>query len=101
MKFYKFSVIFKPEKEDPNVYTANVPALPGCISFGESLTEARYNIREALELYLSTLLEDGENIPKDKKIKIPKNAIKEDITVGIDFEIKTGFPSKPVPSYAA
>lgn len=101
MKFYKFTAVFVPEKEDRNIYTVYIPALPGCISFGESLTEARYNIREALELYLSTILEDGEAVPQDKKIKIPKNAIKEDITAGIGFEIKTGFSSKPTPSHVA
>jgi hypothetical protein len=37
--------------------------LPGCLSFGDSLDEARYNIREDIELYLSTLLEEDKQVP--------------------------------------
>jgi predicted RNase H-like HicB family nuclease len=40
------------EKSDEGGYTVHVPALPGCISEGESLEEARRNVREAIELYL-------------------------------------------------
>ncbi len=94
MKLYKFTAIFTPEGKKSNIYNVSVPALPGCFSFGESLTEARYNIREAIELYLLTLLEDGEIIPQDKKFKIPKNSKAEEIVVGVDFEIRTGFANK-------
>ena len=99
MKLYKFTVVFKPEKDQKGVFNVSVPALPGCLSFGESLTEARYNIREAIELYLSTFLEEDKAIPKDKKSKHPKNAIVEQITVGVDFEVKAGFEKKLMPSY--
>lgn len=74
MKFYTFRAIFDPEPETPGTYNVSAPALPGCLTFGESLAEARYNIREALELYLETLLEDGIVIPRDKKVKAPKGA---------------------------
>ena len=77
MKIHKFTVIFKPEEGQKGVYNALVPALPGCLSFGDSIAEARYNIREAIELYLSTLLEEGEAIPKDKKTKAPKSGMAE------------------------
>ena len=40
------------EPSDDGGYTAHVPALPGCISEGETLEQARANIREAIELYL-------------------------------------------------
>jgi predicted RNase H-like HicB family nuclease len=40
------------ELSDEGGYTALVPALPGCISEGDTLEEARQNIREAIELYL-------------------------------------------------
>ncbi|MBI4993881.1 type II toxin-antitoxin system HicB family antitoxin [Candidatus Wolfebacteria bacterium] len=91
MKFYKFTAIFAPEKDAPNVYNASVPVLPGCFSFGDSFDEAKYNIREAVELYLLSILDNEQKIPQDKKIKLPKNAIAQEITVGVDFEIKTGF----------
>ena len=40
------------EASDEGGYTAYVPALPGCISEGNSRDEALSNIREAIELYL-------------------------------------------------
>lgn len=43
-------VVFEPS--DEGGYTVYVPSLPGCISEGETLEEARDNIREAIELYL-------------------------------------------------
>ena len=43
-------VLFEPS--DEGGYTVHVPALPGCISEGDTLEDARRNIREAIELYL-------------------------------------------------
>lgn len=97
MKLYKFTVVFIPEKGERDTYNASVPALPGCLSFGESLAEARYNIREAIELYLETLVDDDQPIPKDKTSKIPKHAIAEEVTVGIDYHIRAGFEKKLMP----
>jgi predicted RNase H-like HicB family nuclease len=48
-------VVFEPS--DEGGYTAYVPALPGCISEGDTLAEARRNIREAIELYLEPATE--------------------------------------------
>ena len=48
-------ILFEPSEEGG--YTAFVPALPGCISEGDTLEEARHNIREAIELYLEPVEE--------------------------------------------
>ncbi len=45
-----FKVVLEPSEEGG--YTVYVPALPGCISEGDTLEEALQNIREAIELYL-------------------------------------------------
>jgi len=52
----KFKVILEPS--DEGGYTVYVPALPGCISEGDTTDEALENIREAIELYLEPV-EDG------------------------------------------
>lgn len=41
--------------EEEGGYTATVPALPGCISYGENIEEATKNIKEAIELHLENL----------------------------------------------
>jgi predicted RNase H-like HicB family nuclease len=45
-------------------YSAYVPDLPGCISTGKTIAETELNIKEAIELYLDTLKEDGLPIPE-------------------------------------
>ena len=42
------------------------PSLPGCISQGETKQAAIANIREAIELYISTLEDDGLPVPEDQ-----------------------------------
>ena len=46
-------------------YTVEVPSLPGCISEGDTREEALANIKEAIELYIEVLTEDGKPIPED------------------------------------
>ena len=47
----KFRVVREPCMEDGR-FTAYVPALPGCISEGDTEEEALANIQEAIALYL-------------------------------------------------
>lgn len=44
-------------------FTAYVPELPGCVTFGNSLDEIKENIREAITLQLEGMKEDGEEVP--------------------------------------
>lgn len=46
-------------------YVVEVPSLPGCYSQGETVEEALSNIREAIELHIETMIEDGEEVPED------------------------------------
>ena len=53
----KYTVVIH---EDPDGgYWAEVPALPGCVSQGDTLDELKTNIREAMEGYLEVLREEG------------------------------------------
>ncbi|MBN1128880.1 MAG: type II toxin-antitoxin system HicB family antitoxin [Chitinispirillaceae bacterium] len=47
------------EKDEDGYIVATVPALPGCISQGRTEKLALQNIREAIELHVRTLAEDG------------------------------------------
>jgi predicted RNase H-like HicB family nuclease len=53
----KFKVLI--EKGENGYFVATVPALPGCISQGKTEAEAKENIKEAIELHLESLAEDG------------------------------------------
>jgi predicted RNase H-like HicB family nuclease len=52
-------------KEPEGLYTVTVPALPGCITYGENVDHAIAMAREAIELYVAELKERGEEIPDD------------------------------------
>ena len=49
-------IILEPSEEGG--YTAVVPALPGCISEGDSKEDALKNIKEAIDLYLEPVEDD-------------------------------------------
>ena len=52
-------------KEPKGQYTVTVPALPGCVTFGENVDHAIEMAKEAIELYIEELQERGEKIPDD------------------------------------
>jgi len=47
-------------------WVAECPSLPGCISQGKTKEEAIANIREAIELYIEDMIENGETVPEDQ-----------------------------------
>ena len=51
------------EPEDDGGYIVSVPALPGCISQGDTRDEALANIREAISLYVEDCREAGDELP--------------------------------------
>jgi antitoxin HicB len=54
-------------KEPEGSYTVSVPALPGCMTFGETVEDAIQMAKEAIELYIEELQERGEEIPDDSE----------------------------------
>ena len=56
------------EKGEKN-YSAYFPDLPGCIATGKTLEELKQAMREALELHLRGMLEDGLPIPEPSLVE--------------------------------
>jgi len=52
-------------KEPEGQYSVIVPALPGCITFGENVEHAIEMAKEAIEIYIEELQSRGEPIPDD------------------------------------
>jgi predicted RNase H-like HicB family nuclease len=59
----RFTVIF--EKEDEGGSHVFCPTLPGCHTQSETVEEGIVNIREAMQLYVESLVEDGLPIPEE------------------------------------
>lgn len=64
----KLKIVLEPSEEGG--FTAVVPALPGCISEGESREEALANIREAIDLYLEPVDDDSTFSPGAEVLEV-------------------------------
>jgi len=63
----KYAVVIE---RGPNNYSAYVPDLPGCVTTGKTIEEIKTNIREAIELHLEGLKDDGTPVPEPSSVAI-------------------------------
>lgn len=59
-----FTIVLEPDPEEGG-YIVIVPALPGCITQGDTVEECVANAQEAIELYLDDLRGSGKPIPEE------------------------------------
>ena len=78
MSEYHYTVLFEPAEEGG--YVATCPALPGLVTEGDTLDEARDMVRDAIRGYLESLAKDGLPAPDDIKLADP---VKEEIEVAL------------------
>ena len=57
----QYLVVFEEAETSVGAY---VPDLPGCVAVAESKEEAKQLIREAIELHIESLRENGETVPQ-------------------------------------
>ena len=75
MDKYIFPALF--EKGEAKGYVVSFPDLPGCITEGDNVEEAIRMAKEALELHLYNMEEDGDFIPiptSPEKVKLPEDS---------------------------
>jgi antitoxin HicB len=66
MKQLTYRVLLNREPEGG--YTANVPTLPGCITYGETVDEAISMAKEAIGLYIESLVAHNEPVPDESNM---------------------------------
>lgn len=44
-----------------------VPALPGCVTYGRNLVEAKRMAHDAIRAYVASLRKHGERVPSDNE----------------------------------
>ena len=66
MKTHTYRIIIEPDGKQFHAYA---PALLGCHTFGKTIEEAKKYAREAIELYVQSLIEHGEEIPQDESFE--------------------------------
>jgi antitoxin HicB len=62
----RYTIILYPDTEEGG-YTVTVPALPGCITQGETIEEAIAMGKDAIQLYVETLLAEGLPVPEEQE----------------------------------
>jgi len=58
------------EPSDEGGFTVHVPALPGCISEGDTREKALENIRKAITLYLEPIEDDAPFSPEAELVEV-------------------------------
>ena len=71
---YRVSIV-----PDADRYYAEIPALPGCASWGFTYEEAATNIKEAAQIWLEELAECGDGIPIENRTDLRRAPL----TIGV------------------
>ena len=66
MSEYQYTIILDPDPEQGG-YMVTVPALPGYVTQGETIEEAIAMAKDAIHLYIETLIADGEPVPQERE----------------------------------
>ncbi len=67
MHIYTYRVIIEPDEN--NTFHGYVPSLPGCHTWGETLEKTKKNLKEAIEVYVASLIADKEPVPQEKGLE--------------------------------
>lgn len=76
----EYTILISPDDESGG-FTVEVPALPGCVTDGSTVEEAKKNAIEAIELYLQTLAEQGISYPDDSE----PNFIRQKVSISLSW----------------
>lgn len=66
----QYTVLIHPAEEGG--YWAEIPALPGCFTQGETIEDTLKNIEEAMELHVEGLKEEGQEVPREDGLVIAR-----------------------------
>jgi antitoxin HicB len=66
MRTLSYRVILRKEPEGG--YTVLVPMLPGCVTYGKTVEAALEMARDAIRLYVESLVEDGVSVPVEEEL---------------------------------
>ena len=64
MQILRYTIILQPEPEGG--FTVSVPALPGCVTYGKNLKEAKRMAIDAIEAYLISVKRHKEPVPSER-----------------------------------
>ncbi len=66
MKLYKLPVVLRgPDEDTEDKYLAEVPILPGCRAWGDTVSEALENIQSVATAFIQSYKEHGDPLPPE------------------------------------
>lgn len=86
MAKYLYYALF--ESEENGQYSVSFPDLPGCLTFGDDMSDALYMAKDVLEGWMIDVENDNESIPAPSypnEITVPTNALL--IPIEVDTKI--------------
>ncbi len=83
MDYMRYTIVFQREPEGG--FTVTVPALPGCVTYGRDLEEAKKMVVDAISGYLTSLLKHQEAIPLERDTFIAAVNVKRPARKGRAF----------------
>jgi predicted RNase H-like HicB family nuclease len=60
----RYTVVLAPDPDEGG-YVVSVPALPGCVTEGDTVEEALENAKDLVRLYIEDLEAHGEPVPQE------------------------------------
>jgi predicted RNase H-like HicB family nuclease len=68
MRMREYEIVIEKEQDPKAGYSVYCPALPGCFSNGATPAAAKRNMREAMELFIETLVAHGDPVPPPRRV---------------------------------
>lgn len=68
---YVYTILIEPADADERGFVVSVPALPGCLTQGDTYEEAIRSAREAIQCHIEGLLGDGQPVPHENRDRVP------------------------------
>lgn len=70
----RFKIVLDWDEEDGG-FTVTVPALPGCVTEGDTIEDALANVKEAIKGYLRVLEMQGSPLPPCDALPLEKQEL--------------------------
>jgi predicted RNase H-like HicB family nuclease len=67
MRTYTFRIIIEPDEK--KTFHGYVPSLPGCHTWGKTLEKTKKNLKEAIQVYVASLIADKEPVPRESGLE--------------------------------
>jgi len=68
LQSHNYNIVLRPEPEGG--FTVTIPTLPGCVTYGRDLEEAKAMARDAVSAYVASLKKHRQPVPEDKGVLV-------------------------------